>query len=160
MPSAEPAVIRISRPEWLWGNRRSFVVRIDGRRVGKIRPGMGEEFPVEPGRHSVVVSMDWVRSLPNEVDVQPGTRTELAIRSRPEKKSWWRMVLPIVIVMFLAESVTGLVVKNSGMADPGWLGQFGMFFGIYIALLAIYIHGVPLISPDYWAFWKLEPANR
>ena len=53
------AAIVIRRPAHFVGGARSFVVWIDGRRVGKVRPHAVAEFAVEPGEHTVAVSMDW-----------------------------------------------------------------------------------------------------
>jgi hypothetical protein len=57
MNTTSQAVIEIRRPmDWVV---RSFIVQIDGRRVGKVKRRRTGEFTVEPGEHTVVVSLDW-----------------------------------------------------------------------------------------------------
>lgn len=74
------ATLTIHRPsDWAGGSWRSFVVRIDGKRVGKIAPGGTGEFSVPVGPHTVEVSMDWARSVPLHLTVEPGARLELVI---------------------------------------------------------------------------------
>jgi hypothetical protein len=74
------AVIVVRRPAiYFFGGSRSFIVWLDGRRAGEVRPRAAAEFPVAPGEHTVSVSMDWLRSRPLRVVAGPGSRTELAI---------------------------------------------------------------------------------
>jgi hypothetical protein len=47
-PTTQAVIAIRTRTDWA-GSTRSFVVRIDGRRAGKLKPGMTSEFRVEPG---------------------------------------------------------------------------------------------------------------
>lgn len=158
MSQTDPTVIVISRPETLFfGRLRSFVVRIDGRKVGYVtRPGPGE-FPVEPGEHTVAVSMDWVRSRPLQVVVEPGSKTDLMIGSR---SSW---VLKFILPMILVAAVTPvfLSVWRPAPANGGdnvlllIVVQpviYSMFFAVYLFLTLVF-------GGDYWALFALNEAG-
>ncbi|SRR6266404_837484 len=86
MDSTSQAVIVIRPPSkaWLGGSERSesFIVWIDGRDVGKVKGRFPGEFALEPGQHEVAVSLHRVRSLPFQVAIACGSRTELVIDYR------------------------------------------------------------------------------
>ncbi len=57
------AVIRLSRAQEGWRDSlRSYRVRLDGVRVGKISRGKTLEFSVEPGVHRLQLTIDWASS--------------------------------------------------------------------------------------------------
>lgn len=159
MDQTSQAIITIRRPDdWVGSSRRSFVVRIDGRRVGKVKPGSVGEFAVEPGTRTVTVSMDWVKSLPRQVTAAPGSRTELVIRGRPEKVGWRRMFVPIIVAVLAAQLVTGLLLEPLGLAGAGWWTRTGIFLAVYFAAVAAFVLAASFFAPDYWAMWTLEPV--
>lgn len=46
---------------------RRYYVQIDGKRVGSIKVGEVQHFPVTPGDHTLAVQIDWCRSRPLKV---------------------------------------------------------------------------------------------
>jgi hypothetical protein len=51
---------------------RYYRVEIDGRNVGTIGAGEVGQYPVAPGKHAVVLKIDWCRSLAAEVEMGIG----------------------------------------------------------------------------------------
>lgn len=51
---------------------RRYHVQIDGKRVGSIKVGEVQHFPVTPGEHTLTVQIDWCRSHPLKVTKIPG----------------------------------------------------------------------------------------
>ena len=155
--ATDQAMIVIRRPgDWAGRSLRSFIVRIDGRRAGKIKRGLSGEFAVEPGEHTVAVSMDWIRSRPFQLVVEPGSRTELAIVAR--SSGAWKMFLPIVLAVFIAQVLVEALRTTWGIADDSWWVRLALFFAAYFVLIAGYILAAPLLVKDYWTLWTLEWA--
>jgi hypothetical protein len=150
----DQTVIAIRRPDD--GIRRSFIVWIDGRRVGKIKTGITGDFTVEPGTHTVTVSMDWVRSRPSEVFVEPGSRTELVIRGRSDKLAWWKNLLPLVGAVLIAQLLTGVLLEVMANPNANWWVRTGFFLIVYFVVYAGYVLVTSVFSQDYWAMWTLE----
>lgn len=63
-----------------WG--RSFDVLIDGRPAGSIAPGETATFSLSPGRHEIQLKLDWGRSQPVAIDLDPGQTARLRCRPR------------------------------------------------------------------------------
>jgi hypothetical protein len=157
MAASDQGTILIRRPQdWVGGSLRSFMVRIDGRRAGTVPPRSVGEFAVPPGEHTVVVTMDWVRSVPRQVSVGPGSRVELAIRARPEKASWWKLTWPIVVVVLIGQGLTDIALKALDWPDPGFLARTGVFLLFYFSLFGLFILLTSAYWPDHWALWTLE----
>jgi hypothetical protein len=158
------AVITIRRPDdWVGRSLRSFIVRIDGHRAGRVKPVPAllgpAEFSVEAGEHTVAVSMDWVRSLPCRVTVQPGSRTELMIRARPTTMAWLKMTWPIVAAILIVGAIRELLLANTGLPDAPWWVRGGVPLALYVVVFTGIILAIPMVSGDYWAMWTLEPVG-
>ena len=60
---------------------RAYRLIIDGRQVGKLKRGQSVQIGVEPGRHSVQMTIDWCSSKTLDVDVAAGAQVSLLCRS-------------------------------------------------------------------------------
>ena len=156
MNPISPAVIVIQRPTNFWmGGLRSFIVRIDGLRAGKVKRGVAAEFPVMSGEHTVAVSMDWFRSQPVRVVVEPGSRTEFAIGSG--RGGVLKMFVPLVLIALLAQAV--IVAAMVAAADSSWSLRIAMYIVTYLVLFGGYILVTTWFAGDYWALLTLEPVG-
>ena len=156
MNQTSPAVIVIRRSTNFWmGGLRSFIVRIDGFRAGKVTRGAAAEFPVMPGEHSVAVSMDWFRSRPVRVVVESGSRAELAIGSR--SGGGLKMFVPLILSVLLSQVIIKALPETVAAADSSWLMQTAQFFVAYSVLFGGYILATSWFAGDYWALFTLEP---
>lgn len=151
------AVIVIRRPRHFFGGARSFIVWIDGQLVGKVRPHAFAEFPVQPGERTVVVSLDWMRSRPARVAAGPGSRTELAIGG------WSGVILKVFVPIVVAAVAAPIIMEGlraGGAVDANWWGvRWLVFLAIYLAIFGGYALVAPVLVPDYWAVWTLEPVS-
>jgi hypothetical protein len=78
-----------------WVDRlRSYRVFIDGVRVGDIQRGGTRTFEVAPGDHQVELRIDWCRSRPLDVHLDPGREARLECRSNA---TWWNAPLKVVV---------------------------------------------------------------
>ena len=154
MDSTGQAVIVFHRPtNYFFGGSRSFTVWIDGLRAGKVKREV-EEFAVEPGHHTVAVSMDWLRSPPLQVVAGPESRTELAIGAR------FGMYLKMFVPVLLAALVAPLAPP--AVADAHWWVfwvRWLLFMVVYVALFGGYVLVTSKFFGDYWAVWTLGPSG-
>jgi hypothetical protein len=155
--ASPPAVIVIRRPWHFFGGGRSFIVWVDGQRVGKVRPHAVAEFPVQPGERTVVVSMDWLRSRPARAVAGPGSRTELAISGR--SGVILKVFAPVVILGIAAPIIMEMLRAAGGAVDTQWGARWLAFLVIYLALFGGYALTAPLLARDYWDVWTLEPIG-
>jgi len=163
MNPTSQAVIAIRRPEDWWVRRGNFIVRIDGHRAGKVKPEAIGKFTIEPGTHTVAVSMaGWpYRSRSAQVVVEPGSRTELVILGRPDKKAWWKdpVAVSIVFALLIASAIRDIMLDMLGFADANWWVRMGLFGAVYLVLFAGFVLVTSLFAGDYWAMWTLEPVG-
>lgn len=151
------AVIVVRRPEaYFFGGARSFLVWIDGRHVGKVKPRSAAEFAVESGEHTVAVSMDWLRSKPFQVSAAAGSRTELMIGVRSGVVL--KMFLPIVVAAVAAALIMTGLREAGGVNDIHWWVRWLLFIAIYVAVFAAYALLAPVLVRGFWALWTLEPV--
>src|SRR5687767_7984917 len=76
------ATIELQRGSAYTDRLRAYKVLVDGREVGQIKNGQTESFTVEPGRHEVMLKIDWATSPPVTIDATPGATTRLSCRPR------------------------------------------------------------------------------
>lgn len=64
--------IVVRRKAALWQDRgRSYGIFIDGAEVAKVASGEEVRIPVLPGKHVVVLKIDWCKSKSVQVELQP-----------------------------------------------------------------------------------------
>ena len=56
---------------------REYRVEIDGSYAGRISAGEVVQFPVPPGKHTVLLRIDWCKSPAAEVEMKPGANALL-----------------------------------------------------------------------------------
>jgi hypothetical protein len=158
MNPTNQAVIVIQKPSnWFLGGARSFIVSIDGRRAGKVARGMSGGFTVEPGEHALAISMDWFRSRPFQVVVEPGSRTELAIGVRTGA------VLKMFVPMFVAALAAPLLIEGlratTAIVDLNWWLRSVLFLIAYVVLFGGFVLVTSKLAGDYWELFTLGPAG-
>ena len=157
MDSTGQAVIVFHRPtNYLFGGSRSFTVWIDGLRAGKVNRAV-EEFAVEPGQHTVAVSMDWLRSRPLQVVAGPGSRTELAIGAR--LGMYLKMFLPVLLPALVTPLPMEGLLGVPAVAEIHWWLRWLVLMVVYVALFGGYVVVTSKFFGDYWAVWTLGPAE-
>lgn len=78
----QQATLVIQREVSGWrDSARSFVVVVDGKRVGTLRSGDEIVLQVTPGKHRVQGRIDWARSPKVEVDLTAGQRAVMRLGS-------------------------------------------------------------------------------
>jgi hypothetical protein len=74
----ENATILIRRRAGGWVDRgRQYTVLVDGRKVGKLKPGAEATFDVPPGQREIFLKLDWGKSKSVKVNLSPGQRIVL-----------------------------------------------------------------------------------
>lgn len=68
-----PNHITIARQPSVVDITRAYRVEIDGNIAGQIGAGKVQSFPVSPGKHSLVLKIDWCSSPASEIEVQAGS---------------------------------------------------------------------------------------
>ena len=155
--ASAPAVVAIRRPRHWSDGGGSFIVRIDGQRVGKVKAQTVAEFPVHPGEHTVVLSMQWRRSRPARVMVVPGSRTELAVG---RQLGFIRKVFVPVIIAGIATWIIMQVLRAAGwVGDTDWWAPWLWILASLFALFGGYALIAAMLVRDYWEMWTLEPVG-
>ncbi len=157
MSQTGQGVIAIQRPtSYLFGGSRDFILWIDGQRTGRVKRRVPAEFTVDAGEHTLAVSMDWVRSQPVRVVVEPGSRTELAIGAR----SGWalKFFLPIFLVAMVAPALVEVLRQTTSFAAENWLLRSALFVVGYAVIFAGYLFVTLKYCGEYWAMYTLGPT--
>ncbi len=90
MSEADRALIVIHRGDSGFARLRYHRVTIDGRLAGyTARVSPTTELSVEPGVHTLEVSMDWHHSQPLRLELAPGSKIDVRLAQRPGV-SWLR----------------------------------------------------------------------
>jgi hypothetical protein len=160
MSQTPKAVITIRRPANSFvGSSRALIVWIDGRRAGKVRLGVPVEFTVEPGEHTLAVSMDWVRSRPFPIAVGQGSRTELAVGSQSGWAWALKQFLPMTLIFFATIAIIEGLRATTPFIDENRLVRFPVMLAVFAALFGGYLLVTLWFGGDYWALYTLGPAE-
>lgn len=81
-PPGSIAHVRIRRPWAYMSMARAFTIQMDGRKIGEVRNNHTVTFDIPAGAHELVAQVDWVKSDPLFVDVQPGETAHLRVRTQ------------------------------------------------------------------------------
>ena len=100
--------IILTRKKSMLNRLRGFTVLIDGQKVGSIKNGATEEFPVSYGTHKIECKINWAGSTEYEVNVREGESSYLQVRSG--LKFFW--ILYIMILAVLGTQVYFIVNKK------------------------------------------------
>ena len=73
----ENAVIQVERDKSMTDALRAYKVVVDGETAGKVRRGKRVRVDVAPGPHEVWMKVDWTKSAPIELELQPGEEATL-----------------------------------------------------------------------------------
>ena len=76
---------------------RAYKVKVDGVVVGLVRARESITVPVSPGRHSLVIRIDWCGSEQIDFEAQSGEHIHFACGSN---LAGWRLLLTIFYVTF------------------------------------------------------------
>jgi hypothetical protein len=76
---------------------RAYKIMLDGVLVGPVRARQSVTIPVAPGRHSLVLRIDWCGSEEIPFEVHPGEHITFECGS---SLTGWRIFLGIVYVLF------------------------------------------------------------
>lgn len=95
-----------------WRNRaRNFHVWIDGREVGTIANGSSEEYPIEPGIHTLQCKIDWCSSPELELTLKAGETRFVQVGSGMKYYSMFTVLMILVLL-------SGPVIKYLNLSVP------------------------------------------
>jgi hypothetical protein len=156
MSQADEALVVIHQGDSGFARLRYHRVTIDGRLAGytaRLRPTT--ELSVDPGVHTVKVSMDWVHSQPLRLELAPGSRTDVRITDRPGVRGRLRSGAPKVLAFL---TVSPLVLLDVFGVHRWWLQGPFLLVGTF-CLWGAYNWIASLLVKDYWALRILEPMS-
>lgn len=119
-----------------WRNRaRGFRLLLDGKEVGKIANDASEEYPVEPGVHTLQCKIDWCSSPELEVTVKEG---ETRFIQTGSGMKYYNVFTALIILVLLS----GPIIKYLHIAIPDgftyWqlavLGPFLLYILYYMTI--------------------------
>ena len=76
---------------------RAYKVRVDDQVLGSVRAGESVTIPVSPGRHSLMLRIDWCGCEQIDFQVQPGEQVYFECGS---SLTSWRIVLVLYYIVF------------------------------------------------------------
>lgn len=66
------ATLRITRDKGYADLVRTYIVMVDGKKIGELRNGESKEFAISPGDHSITAKIDWCSSKTLRFHVKDG----------------------------------------------------------------------------------------
>lgn len=91
--------ITVSRTTSYADRLRAYKVKVDGMVVGSVRARKSVTVPVSPGRHSLVLRIDWCGSEQIDFEIQPGEHVFFDCGS---SLAGWRLLLAVFYITFRA----------------------------------------------------------
>ncbi len=76
---------------------RAYKVKVDGVVVGSVRARKSVTIPITPGKHSLVLQIDWCGSEPIDFDVQSG---EHVLFECGNSHAGWRIIFALFYMIF------------------------------------------------------------
>jgi hypothetical protein len=76
---------------------RSYEILIDGVKQASVRAGENVAIELQPGPHEITAAIDWCRSNPLQLDVQPDGHHVLHVGPKLSGPRLWRGMLYISI---------------------------------------------------------------
>ncbi len=78
--------------------------------------------------------------------------------------AWWKDFLPMIVAIFVAQALSGVLLDMMGFADTNWWVtnwwlRTGLFLAVYLVVYASFVLVTSMLSDDYWAMWTLEPVG-
>ncbi|GAA4614129.1 hypothetical protein GCM10023195_61560 [Actinoallomurus liliacearum] len=87
--------IFFQRPRWRFRDVfRSYVIDVDGRPQGKLRPGEELSLDVLPGRHLIRARVDWSGSPPQEIIVAHDSQLSVCVEPSGNALQIWKVFMP------------------------------------------------------------------
>lgn len=109
---ADRAFISVRRPsDDLFGMARKMPVYVDGHQIGRVAHNTRQVFEIEAGVRRITVAMDWCRSEPITLRVEPGQCVELCAFSR------YRANLPMNLVGLIFWPRRFFIVQQQAVTD-------------------------------------------
>lgn len=69
---------------------RTYRVFIDNQKVGKIREGESQSFPVRPGEHELQLKVDWATSEKRQFNIGDNDRASFVCKPRASARSFFK----------------------------------------------------------------------
>ena len=143
--------------DWWFALRWSFIVRVDGRRAGKLKPGVTAECKVGPGSHVVDVSNSWIiRSRPLQVAVKPAGKFVLKMRSLPNNRGLLKFVSGIFLGGSIPRLFTDPLLTLMGLSDSSVWTSTGLALILSLLILAGYVLVTSILFDSYWVWFALD----
>jgi hypothetical protein len=95
------ASLTIRRDSGYADRLRAYKVVLDGQRIGEIRNGETKEFSIGPGKHALLLKIDWCGSETVEFAVDPEEKPAFQVKSSLRGK---RVLLSLWYVLFARNS--------------------------------------------------------
>lgn len=92
------AQITVQRTTSYADRLRAYKIKIDDVVVGKVKARDSVTMPIIPGRHSIVLRIDWCGSETIDFEVQPGQHVIFECGSSLQG---WRILLVLLYITFL-----------------------------------------------------------
>ncbi|MCW8907660.1 MAG: TIR domain-containing protein [Sedimenticola sp.] len=114
------AFITLSRKGSSSNRLRRFVIELDGQAIGRIGAGESKQFRLPAGHHRIAIRMDFYKSPPLEVDLQPNRNLALTCGDRSPES-----LKEVFSLKGLEKSLNSLVkpgqylyLETDGLQDP------------------------------------------
>ena len=75
--ASEIAHLSIRRPDGIFAVLRGFGIHMDGQKIGEVRNNQIFKLDISTGSHTLYIQMDWVKSVPFHVQLNPGETAHL-----------------------------------------------------------------------------------
>ena len=157
MSANAEAVIVIYRPMDWFAHRWKLKVWIDGRQRGWLRPWENGEFRVPPGKHTVELSINWIRSRPLEVVAVQHQETTVRTHGQPGSFKKLAFMCFFPSLMFpISRGIKWLFGWDVLPDSVSWWVFLALSLIVTLALFGIYMFASFKLLKDHWVWWTLE----
>jgi len=91
-------VLKIHRKKEYRDRMRNYQIIVDNELLGTLKGGETKEINVDPGKHSLKLTIDWCSSPELTFDIKEGETIEFNCRNAMKS---WRILFPLIYISFL-----------------------------------------------------------
>ncbi len=108
MSEMDTGNIEVFRESSPIGRIRTYRILADSANVAAIKNGETVSIKLPKGMHEILVKLDWTKSNPVTVNIEPGQTIKLTINYKRQKGTKYVVLTAIFVALFLVGAILGI----------------------------------------------------